>query len=360
MTNKAYAQAGVDIALKETLLRSLKPELKKASRPEVIGGIGAFGGLFDISKLKYKQPVLVSSTDSVGTKLKVATLANDHSGVGADIVNHCLNDIAVMGAEPLFFLDYFASDKLSPEIFTAVLKSLAKACEAANCALIGGETAELPGVYQPGEYDLVGCIVGVVERKRILSGEAIKAGDAIIGIASSGLHTNGYSLARKIVFEKLKMSPKDKIPGTKTSIGAALLQPHTNYSTVLRSLLKKFNLGPNSSKRKGNSIYGAAHITGGGFTGNINRILPDIVDAVIEVGAWPEPELFRFLCKNGPVDFIEAYEVWNMGVAMTLVVNQDDVADIIKACGKLGHKAWLIGHTCVGSGKVELHDICPF
>lgn len=352
---KAYAQAGVDIALKEQLLKRLKPELKKASRPEVVGGIGAFGGLFDASKLRYQQPVLVSSTDSVGTKLKVALLANNHSGVGADIVHHCMNDIAVMGAEPLFFLDYFASDKLNADIFTAVMKSLAKACSEGKCALIGGETAELPGVYQAGEYDLVGTIVGVVERQRILSGAAIKPGDTLIGLASSGLHTNGYSLARRICFEQQGLKPTAPFTGSRgASIASALLKPHTSYSSCLLALLKEFNKGRNFEVRKGNEIYGAAHITGGGFTGNINRVLPDGVDAVVRTSSWPVPPLFQFLTEAGNVAFEEAYEVWNMGVGMVLIVDSYSAESILKRAAGLGHKGWVIGKTVVGGGKVHV------
>lgn len=356
MANKAYAEAGVNIDLKESLLQELKPDFKKASRPEVLGGIGAFGGLFDISSLPQRKPVLVSSTDSVGTKLKVALLANDHRFVGFDIVHHCLNDIGVMGAAPLFFLDYFASDQLRPEVFTSVLRSVAKACQAAQCALVGGETAELPGVYQAGEYDLVGCIVGVVGKKRILSGEAIRAGDALIGIASSGLHTNGYSLARRIVFEKGKMKPEDKLPGTRQTIGTALLKPHVNYSPLLLGLLEEANQGKDLRERKGNEIFGAAHITGGGFTGNVNRILPRDVDALIRAKSWPVPPLFTFLRRQGAVDFAEAYEVWNMGVGLVLAVRSHAVEGLHAAIAKAGHKAWTIGEIVPGSGRVQMEE----
>ncbi len=356
MAIKAYAQAGVNIDLKESLLRQLKPDFRKASRPEVVGGIGAFGGLFDISRLPQRKPVLVSSTDSVGTKLKVALLAGDHRYVGFDIVHHCLNDIGVMGAAPLFFLDYFASDQLRPEVFTTVLRSVAKACQAARCALVGGETAELPGVYQAGEYDLVGCIVGVVEKKHILSGEAIRPGDALIGVQSNGLHTNGYSLARRILFDQGKMKPQDKLPGTRQTIGAALLKPHVNYSPLLLDLLAQSNRGKDFRKRQNNDIFGAAHITGGGFTGNINRILPPDSDALIRTQSWQVPPLFAYLRRQGAVDFAEAYEVWNMGVGLVLVVRPSALAGLHTAIAESGLQAWTIGEIIPGTGRVLMEE----
>lgn len=354
MSVKAYAQAGVDIALAETLLKRLKPTLKKASRPEVLGGIGSFGGLFDISKVECRHPILVSSTDSVGTKLKVANLANRHAGVGADIVHHCMNDIAVMGATPLFFLDYFACDKLRPEVYQEVLKSVANACRKARCALIGGETCELPGVYVAGEYDLVGTIVGVVPRRRILTGEAIREGDLVLGLRSSGLHTNGYSLARRICFEKAGLSPEDVIPGTRTRLGDALLKPHLDYATALQALCTEFNRGKHSSRRRGNALFGAAHITGGGITGNLPRILPREVDAIVRTRRWRPSALFRFLVERGGVDLDESYEVWNMGIGLCLVVAPEAADPILRRVTELGHRGCVVGEIVAGTGCVRL------
>ena len=351
---KAYAQAGVDIALAERSLEKVKPMLREATRPEVLGGIGGFGGLFDISRTRLKQPVLVSSTDGVGTKLKVAHMSGLHEGVGTDIVNHCLNDIAVCGAEPLYFLDYYGTGKLDPKIYATVLGSIAKACKEANCALIGGETAEMPGLYSGSEFDLVGTIVGVVDRRKILTGGGVRPGDQLIGLASSGLHTNGFSLARKILFDNLGHKPGDKLPGTRTTVAKALLAPHTNYSNVLLGALKKFNKGADYSKRAGNGVLAAAHITGGGFTGNIPRILPDNVDAVVDTTAWELPPLFRYLADKGGVSFEELYEVFNMGVGMVLVVAPEVAEKILIHINAQGVAAWNIGCIIEGEKKVQL------
>lgn len=353
-TPKAYAQAGVDIGLKEKLLKRLKPDLQRASRPEVVGGIGAFGGLFDFSKHAFHHPVLVSSTDSVGTKLKVATLAGQHDNVGFDIVHHCLNDIAVMGASPLFFLDYFACERLNPNIYTAVLRSVAKACQTAGCALIGGETAELPGVYREGEYDLVGAIVGAADRARLLTGAPIRAGDLIIGLASDGLHTNGYSLARRICFETLQLKPTDLLPGTRLRTGSSLLKPHRNYSPTLLSLAEWANAGKDWSKRAKNTLFGAAHITGGGLPGNLNRILPDDCDALIETASWPVPALFRTLVEAGGVSREESYEVWNMGIGLAIVTAAEAADRLLERALALGERGWIIGHIQTGRGRVLL------
>ncbi len=242
---KAYAQAGVDIALADKLLDQVKPHLKKASRPESLGSIGGFGGFFDISKVKAKHPILVSSTDSVGTKVTAAKVTGIYKNLGADIVNHCANDIAVCGAEPLYFMDYYATGGLNKNYVT-LMKSLAKACVDGNIALVGGETAELPGVYTEGECDLVGSIVGVVDKANILTGQAIKPGDVLVGLQSSGLHTNGFSLARKILFNDLKLKGEDLLPGFKQKTGNALMQAHVNYSGLILESLKKLNAQPSA------------------------------------------------------------------------------------------------------------------
>ncbi len=351
---KAYVRAGVDIALADRLLNRAKPALKQATRPEVVGGIGAFGGLFDISRLKHRHPVLASSTDSVGTKLKVATLAGRHDGVGRDIVNHCMNDIAVMGAEPLYFLDYFACNKLDSAVYPAVLRSVARACRDGNCALLGGETCELPGVYAEGEYDLVGTVTGCVDKPRIVSGRAIRAGDLILGVASNGLHTNGYSLARRIVFETLAMSAGDPVPGTRTAVGAALLKPHLNYATALVDLFRTCNTGRRADVRRGNAIFGAAHITGGGLTGNLPRVLPEGLSAEIDTGSWTVPPLFRFLAREGKVDFEECYEVWNMGIGLALVLDPGSADSVIRRLRRHRHRARVIGIVRKGGAGVVL------
>ncbi len=351
---KAYAQAGVNIDLGDRMKGSLKESLKSASRPEVLGAVGGFGGLFDLSKSKYKEPVLVSSIDGVGTKLKLAFDSGQHKSVGMDIVNHCIDDITVIGAEPLFFLDYLGLGKLEPKVFKQLIAGMKEACAAANCALIGGETAQLPGFYKPGEYDIAGVIVGIVEKKRMLSGATIRPGDAVIGLPSNGLHTNGYTLARKVVFEKAKLKGSDKVPGSRQSVFKALQAPHTNYAPLVQSLLQKFNTGRSSSFRKGNGIFGIAHITGGGFCGNIPRILHEKVDVEIDTGSWKPLPIFKLIEEKGKIDFDEMYEVFNMGIGMTLCVDGAQADAVLKACHALGCKAIRIGEVVKGSGKVTL------
>lgn len=356
MKPKAYAQAGVDIDLAERLLAKVKPVLKTARRPESLGSIGGFGGLFDISRLgrRYKHPVLVSSTDSVGTKVKAASLAKEFRFLGADIVNHCANDVAVCGAEPLYFLDYYATSRLEEKSYVDLLSGLAKACQAGNIALVGGETAELPGVYLDGEFDLVGTIVGVVDKPKILSGKPIRAGDRLIGLQSSGLHTNGFSLARKILFEKLGLGPQDPLPGGRGTVAKALLKPHVNYAPFLQAALGKFNTAARADVRKGNALFAAAHITGGGFPGNVARVLHEKVDAEIDTRRWKPLPVFRALAEHGEVAFEELYEVFNMGVGMVLAVAPELSEAIITLAGEHGHKAWEIGAIQPGSGQVRL------
>src|SRR6267378_4919242 len=277
MKEKAYARAGVDIDLGNAVKATLPRLLAAARRPEVLGKVGGFGGLFAFDNRKYREPVLVSSVDGVGTKLKIAFAMDRHDTIGQDLVNHCVNDIAVLGAEPLFFLDYLGTGKLEPKVFTEIIKGFAKACAENNCALIGGETAQMPGFYQAGEYDVSGTIVGVVEKSRMLNGQkTIKRGDVVIGIESSGLHTNGYSLGRKIFFEQLKLKPSSRIPGSKLTLGAELLKVHVSYGPLVQALLKKFNQGGVAASRQSAAISeknlrrsadaplrAFAHITGG-------------------------------------------------------------------------------------------------
>src|SRR5271155_2508091 len=278
MKQKAYAAAGVDIDLGNRVKATLPQLLASTHRREVLGKVGGFGGLFALDVKKYREPVLVSSVDGVGTKLKLAFALDKHDTIGADLVNHCVNDIAVLGAEPLLFLDYLGTGKLEPRVFTDIIKGFAKACAENNCALIGGETAQMPGFYQAGEYDVSGTIVGVVEKSKMLNGQkTIKRGDAVIGIASSGLHTNGYSLGRKIFFEQLGYKPKDKVPGSNLTLGAELLKVHISYGPLMQKLVKKFNC-------KSDLVRAFAHIAGGSFVNNIPRLLPKTLDVVIRKG----------------------------------------------------------------------------
>lgn len=349
----AYAAAGVNISLGDRLKGGLRERLRGASRPEVLGAVGGFGGLFDLSRSKYREPVLVSSVDGVGTKLKLAFETGRHDCVGRDIVNHCVNDIAVMGAEPLFFLDYIGLGRLEENVFHGLIDGMKSACAAAGCALIGGETAQMPGFYAPGEYDLVGCIVGIVEKSRILSGATIQPGDRILGLASNGLHTNGYSLARKILFESLGHKLTDRIAGSRETLADMLLRPHMNYSPLLRKLTKKFNRAPSRSRR-GNAIHGLCHITGGGFAGNLPRILPKGVDAVIRTSSWATLPIFAYLAERGGVTFDELYEVFNMGIGMCIVASSETAPAILRACRREGFAVDEIGEIVKGSGSVKL------
>lgn len=345
MKQKAYAAAGVDIDLGNKVKSTLPQLLASTHRPEVLGKVGGFGGLFALNTKKYKQPVLVASADGVGTKLKIAFAMDRHNTVGQDLVNHCVDDIAVMGAEPLFFLDYIGTGKLKPHVFTQLIQGFASACAENNCALIGGETAQMPGFYQPGEYDVSGTIVGVVEKSRILDGKTIKAGDVVIGLASSGLHTNGFSLARKIFFEKLKMKPKTRVAELGGTIGDELLKVHISYGPLIQSLLKKFN--PEGKPR---NIKGIAHITGGGFIDNIPRVLPKNCDVIIRKGTWDVLPIFQMIQEKGNVPEEELYQVFNMGVGMTIIVSADKADAALNFIRAQRHSAWLIGEVVRGKG----------
>lgn len=346
---RAYAKAGVDIELGNRVKATLPELLASTHRREVLGKVGGFGGLFALDTRKYKEPVLVSSADGVGTKLKIAFAMNRHDTVGQDLVNHCVDDIAVLGAEPLFFLDYIGTGKLEQKTFRQLIAGFAKACAENNCALIGGETAQMPGFYQPGEYDVSGTIVGVVERSKMLDGKSIRPGDAIVGIASSGLHTNGYSLARKILFEDLKLDLKSRIPGIKGSIGAELLKVHVSYGPVTQALLRKFN-------RPGKPLVvkGMAHITGGGFIDNMPRVLPKNCNVEVRKGTWPVLPIFKFLQEKGNISESEVYQVFNMGIGMTLFVDPAKVKSIIDLIGTAGLNAWEIGSVTKGNGVVKI------
>jgi phosphoribosylformylglycinamidine cyclo-ligase len=336
MTRKAYARAGVDVDLGNRLKRHLQLLVKQTHGPQVIGKVGGFGGLFRADFSGLREPVLVSSIDGVGTKLKIAFVMNKHDTVGADLVNHCVNDIAVLGARPLFFLDYIGCEKLEPRVFDQLIRGFSRASRAAGCALVGGETAQMPGMYRKGEYDLAGCIIGVVDRAKIIDGRKIRPGDTILGLASNGLHTNGYSLARKILFQKMRLKVDSHLPGSKIIVGKELLRVHKNYQPLLAKI-------PSST------IKGLAHITGGGLIDNLPRILPTNCDAVIETKSWKAPAIFQILQQNGGVDPDEMYQVFNMGIGMVVIVAPQNAVKVMAIL-----RAKRIGRIERGTGKTRL------
>jgi phosphoribosylformylglycinamidine cyclo-ligase len=347
MRQKAYARAGVDIDLGNKVKATLPQLLASTHRREVLGKVGGFGGLFALDVKRYREPVLVSSVDGVGTKLKIAFAMDRHDTIGQDLVNHCVNDIAVLGAEPLFFLDYLGTGKLEPKVFTDIVRGFAKACAENNCALIGGETAQMPGFYQAGEYDVSGTIVGVVEKSRMLNGQkTIRRGDIVIGIESSGLHTNGYSLGRKIFFDQLGMKPSTRVPELKNTIGAELLKVHVSYGPLVQQLLKRFN-----NPRSSNGLRALAHITGGGFIDNIPRVLPKNCDVIIRKGSWDMLPIFRIIEERSGVPDEELYQVFNMGIGMVAIVANERAHDALKFINANGHKAWIIGEVVSGRGE---------
>jgi len=349
MAKTAYAAAGVNLEVSNSLKSGLGRLLSAASRPEVLGKVGGFGGLFALKPGKYKQPVLVSSVDGVGTKLKVAFAMNRHHTIGQDLVNHCVDDITVLGAEPLFFLDYLGTGELKPNVFEEIVAGFAQGCAENNCALIGGETAQMPGFYQKGEYDVSGTIVGVVEKSRMLDGRGIKLGDAVIGLASSGLHTNGYSLARKVFFDILKLKPRSRVPELGGSVGDELLKVHVSYGPVVQALLKSYN-----KPGRARVIKGFAHLTGGGFLDNIPRVLPKNCGVTIERGSWPVLPVFELIEKYGKVDNTEMHQVFNMGIGMIAIVDEESAKGVLRTIRANGHKAWEIGLIDSGTSKVQL------
>ena len=335
-SQKAYAAAGVDVDLGNAVKSKIHGMVKGTHGPEVLGKIGGFGGLFKPDFRGMKEPVLVSSVDGVGTKLKIAFATGRHDSVGQDLVNHCINDIAVIGAKPLFFLDYIGAERLEPEVFAQILKGFAKACKEGGCALIGGETAQMPGMYQRGEYDLAGTIVGVVDRAQMLDGSQIKVGDVILGMPSNGLHTNGYSLARKVLLEQMRLKLSDKPAGLSKTLGEELLRVHRNYQPALAAIPRGV-------------VRGLAHITGGGLVDNLPRVLPSCCDAVIDTGAWKVPALFELIQQGGGVNRSEMYQVFNMGIGMAVVVRAKEAEAVASRL-----KARAIGRIELGSGEVRL------
>lgn len=342
MERDLYKEAGVDIDAAMKTKKNIKQMVRSTFGPEVLTDIGSFGGLFKPNFAGIDQPVLVSSADGVGTKLKVAYMTNRHNTVGADLVNHCCNDILVMGSRPLFFLDYLAYAKHDDAVVSAVIDGIASACRANGCALIGGEMAELPDVYTMGEYDLAGVIIGIVSEKDILDGTRVRTGDVILGLASSGLHTNGYSLARKLVFQTAGLTPDDLLPGADVTVADALLAVHRPYGSSILPLLP------------GGAIHAMAHITGGGFPGNINRSLPGDMDAVIDLDTWELPPLFRFLVETGELSEYESFRTFNMGIGMTVTVDAGAADSVREALAKAGETVSVVGRIEKGEGEVRL------
>jgi phosphoribosylformylglycinamidine cyclo-ligase len=337
-----YKDAGVDIDAGEAFVKKIAPWVKKTFGPEVVTDLGGFGGLFALEPGKYREPVLVSGTDGVGTKLKLAFLTDRHHTVGIDLVAMCVNDILVSGARPLFFLDYFATGKLDLDRSAAVVQGIVEGCRQAGCALVGGETAEMPGFYSKDEYDLAGFAVGIVERSAIIDGSAIGDGDAVVGIGSSGLHSNGYSLARKVVLDRLGLDLSKAVKPFEKSIGEILLEPTRIYVQNILTLLERCR------------IKGMAHITGGGLPGNLARILPEGFSVRIRKNSWDVPPVFSFLAEKGGISDSEMYRTFNMGIGFAVVAASEDGEAVVSLLEELGENVRVIGHVCGGAGEVIL------
>jgi phosphoribosylformylglycinamidine cyclo-ligase len=333
-----YRESGVDIDAGDEFVERIKPLVRSTFRPEVLTDLGGFGGLFGFQAKKYQDPVLVSGTDGVGTKLKIAFMMDKHDTVGIDLVAMCVNDIAVSGAEPLFFLDYFATGKLSVSTAQDVVKGIADGCRQAGCALIGGETAEMPSFYPDGEYDLAGFAVGAVDRPKIIDGKTIQPGDAVIGLASSGLHSNGYSLVRRVFFDKAKLTVQSRLPELDRPLGEVLLTPTRIYAKQILTLAQEF------------PIKGIAHITGGGITENLPRVFPEGIGARIFRGRWTVPPVFDALARLGEVPREEMYRVFNMGIGLILVVPPASAQAVLARAASLGDQGWQIGEI-VATGR---------
>ena len=332
-----YKDSGVDIDAGNEAVRRIRGLARSTFTAGVLSDIGSFGGLFQLETGRYREPVLVSSADGVGTKLKVAFLADRHDTVGIDLVNHCVNDILVQGAEPLFFLDYLATSRLAPEVAEAIVGGMASACRDNGCALLGGETAEMPGFYAAGEYDMAGFIVGVVDRPRLVNGRAIAVGDVLVGVPSSGLHTNGYSLARRIIFDGLGLTVESHVPELGTTVASALLEPHRSYLSMIKPLLA------------GGRIKGMAHITGGGITENLPRILPHGTAAVVDAASWTVPPIFSWLQQAGRVPVDDMLRTFNMGIGLVIVTTRSDAEPLMEElAARGGRDTRLIGEIVPG------------
>lgn len=328
-----YKDAGVDIDAGNASVELIKPYVKATNRPEVVGGLGGFGGLFAFDKSKYENPILVSGTDGVGTKLKLAFDMNKHDTIGIDAVAMCVNDILVSGAEPLFFLDYVGLGKLDPEQLAQVVKGVAEGCMQAHCALVGGETAEMPGFYPAGEYDVAGFCVGVVDRDKIIDGSHIRPGDAVIGLPSSGLHSNGFSLVRKLIYETAGMKNEDILDNDGRTLGEVLLTPTVIYVKPVLALLEALP----------GVVKGMAHITGGGLLENVPRILPDNVNVAVDKSAWLEPAIFGKLRESGNLDDGEMYKTFNMGIGYVIITAAEDADKVMAQLAASGQNAYKIG-----------------
>jgi phosphoribosylformylglycinamidine cyclo-ligase len=336
----AYKKAGVDIAAGNEAVERMKKHVKRTFRPEVMTDLGGFGGLFGFDKDKYKEPVLVSGTDGVGTKLKIAFAMDKHDTIGIDAVAMCVNDIIVQGAEPLFFLDYLACDRVIPEKIEAIVKGIADGCQESGCALIGGETAEMPGMYAEGEYDIAGFTVGVVDKDKIIDGTFISPGDVLLGLPSSGVHSNGFSLVRNLLLEEKGYKLHDHVDELGDKLGNVLLTPTKLYVKTVLSLLAQV------------TIKGMAHITGGGFIENIPRVLPGNVNALIDFGSWPILPIFELMQREGEISHTDMFRTFNMGIGMVIVVSEDQAAKTIELVEALGEKAYRIGKVTEGDRTV--------
>jgi len=336
-----YKQSGVDIDAGNEFVRRIKPFVRSTFRPEVLTDLGGFGGLFKLQADRYKEPVLVSGTDGVGTKLKIAFLMDKHDTVGIDLVAMCVNDIAVSGAEPLFFLDYFATGKLAVSKGEAVVRGIAEGCKQAGCALIGGETAEMPSFYPEGEYDLAGFAVGVVDKPKIIDGATIKPGDVLVGLASTGIHSNGFSLARRALFEDGGLDVRSKLVDLDRPLGDVLLTPTRIYAKQVLALAAEFH------------VKGIAHVTGGGLTENLPRVFPKDCKAQLRRGSWPIPPIFSLIKKIGRVDEAEMYRVFNMGIGLVFIVSAKDADAVIAKAATFGDKGYKIGEMVAGEPCVE-------
>ena len=326
-----YKDAGVDIAAGEDAVARIKKMVRSTFTPDVLTDLGKFGGFFQLDVSAYRQPVLVSSIDGVGTKLKVASMAGRHDSVGEDLVNHCINDILVGGARPLFFLDYIGTGKLQPGVMEEIISGMVRGCRNAGCALIGGEMAEMPGFYQAGDYDVAGCIVGIVEKEKVIDGSAIRKGDTLIGLPSSGLHTNGYSLARKVLFEAAGLQVDTHLDALGATVGDALLRIHRCYLPVAAPLLGRFE------------IKGMSHVTGGGLVGNTKRILPEGLGLKIDWDAWEVPPIFRLIREKGNVPEEDMRRTFNLGIGFVFVVSEKDGGSLVEVLKKGGEKPVVVG-----------------
>ncbi|AJE50965.1 phosphoribosylaminoimidazole synthetase [Paenibacillus jamilae] len=338
--SEAYKNAGVDIAAGNEAVERMKKHVKRTFRPEVLTDLGGFGALFGLNKDKYEEPVLVSGTDGVGTKLKLAFAMDRHDTIGIDAVAMCVNDIVVGGAEPLFFLDYLACDKVIPEKIEAIVAGIAEGCHQSGCALVGGETAEMPGMYSEGEYDIAGFTVGIVDKSKIINGSSIAPGDTVIGLASSGVHSNGFSLVRKLLLEQQGYDLHDEIEGLNGKLGDVLLEPTKIYVKSVLALLDKVK------------VKGMAHITGGGFIENIPRVLPDHVNVDIQYGTWPILPIFQLMQEKGEISNKDMFTTFNMGIGMVIVVGAEHAQTALEVLKEQGEAAYVIGKVTEGSSIV--------